>query len=70
MELLCSDLQIPRNRVAAVGDYDNDIEMLVWAGLGVAMGNAKPHIKQIADVVTSSNEGDGVAQAIQDFLLL
>lgn len=69
MEVLCGDLRIPGSAVAAVGDYDNDIDMLSWAGLGVAMGNAEPHIKRLAKAVTSSNGEDGVAKAIQDYLL-
>lgn len=69
LEALCRDLHISGSEVAAVGDYDNDIDMLSWAGLGVAMGNARPHIKQLAKVVTSSNGEDGVAQVIQKFLL-
>lgn len=69
LETLCRELHIPSTEVAAVGDYDNDIDMLSWAGLGVAMGNAGPHIKQLAKVVTSSNEEDGVARVIQKYLL-
>ncbi|WP_234405027.1 HAD family hydrolase [Paenibacillus bouchesdurhonensis] len=68
LETLCRELHIPSTEVAAVGDYDNDIDMLSWAGLGVAMGNAGPHIKQLAKVVTSSNEEDGVARVIQNYL--
>ncbi|MNE33796.1 putative phosphatase YwpJ [compost metagenome] len=69
LQQLCRQLQITHNEVAAVGDYDNDAEMLSWAGLGVAMGNAEPHVKEIADVITASNENDGVAQAIMNHLL-
>ncbi|AZK45853.1 HAD family hydrolase [Paenibacillus lentus] len=69
LEALCRELHIPSSGVAAVGDYDNDIAMLSWAGLGVAMGNAGPHIKQFAKVVTGSNEEDGVARVIQNYLL-
>ncbi|WP_460326544.1 Cof-type HAD-IIB family hydrolase [Paenibacillus sp. YSY-4.3] len=69
LELLCRELYIERSEVAAVGDYDNDVDMLAWAGLGVAMGNAEPHIKQLAKAVTSSNEEDGVARVIHKFLL-
>ncbi len=69
LEQLCRELHIPSSEVAAVGDYDNDADMLAWSGLGVAMGNAKPHIKRLAKAVTSSNGEDGVAKAIQKFLL-
>ncbi|GGF69505.1 haloacid dehalogenase [Paenibacillus albidus] len=69
LEQLCSERGIASSEVAAAGDYDNDIEMLRWAGLGIAMGNAKPHIQTIAQVVTGSNTEDGVAQAIKRYIL-
>lgn len=47
--------------VLAIGDGNNDAEMLAWAGRGVAMGNAAPEIKDLADDVTASVEDDGVA---------
>ena len=53
-----------REQVAAVGDGMNDLEMLQWAGLGAAMGNASDRVKQAADVVIGSNAEDGLA----DFL--
>lgn len=53
-----------RENVVAVGDYDNDLEMIRWAGLGVAVANAQPYVREAADaVVCSSNEG-AIAQAI------
>ena len=52
----------------AVGDSHNDYKMLQAAGLGVAMANASPEIKAIADVHTASNEEDGVAKAIQRYV--
>ncbi|AJS57277.1 Cof-type HAD-IIB family hydrolase [Paenibacillus sp. IHBB 10380] len=69
LEYLCREHQIPSVRVAAVGDYDNDIEMLKWAGLGIAMGNAEEQVKQISSIVTSSNQEDGVAQAVLKYLI-
>ncbi|MCW3790193.1 Cof-type HAD-IIB family hydrolase [Paenibacillus sp. LS1] len=69
LERLCHEHHIERAQVAAVGDYDNDLDMLQWAGLGIAMGNAEPHVKEIANVVTGSNTEDGVAQAIHTYLL-
>ncbi|MBY0116763.1 Cof-type HAD-IIB family hydrolase [Paenibacillus sp. FSL L8-0435] len=69
LERLCHAHQIEREQVAAAGDYDNDLDMLQWAGLGIAMGNAELHVKEIANVVTASNAEDGVAQAIHTFLL-
>lgn len=55
--------------VTAFGDDYNDIEMLTQCGLGVAMGNAISEVKQIADVVTDTNNNDGVAKYIQKFIL-
>lgn len=60
---------IAREETVAIGDGYNDIEMLETAGLGIAMGNAPDPVKQIAAVVTASNAEDGVAQAIERFLL-
>lgn len=53
----------------AVGDSWNDHEMLEAAGLGVAMGNAIPALKEIADYVTLSNNEDGVKHVIEKFIL-
>jgi hydroxymethylpyrimidine pyrophosphatase-like HAD family hydrolase len=53
----------------AIGDSYNDVDMLRYAALGVAMGNAPQEIKDIADVVTSTNEEDGVAEAIYRYVL-
>jgi 5-amino-6-(5-phospho-D-ribitylamino)uracil phosphatase len=52
---------IARERVIAFGDSANDLEMIEWAGLGVAMGNAPDELKKRADDVTESNEQDGIA---------
>ena len=64
---LCADFQIPPERVLAIGDSRNDVPMLAWAGIGVAMGNALPEVQQAVRYVTASNERDGVAQAIERF---
>ena len=56
-------------QVMAVGDYDNDVPMLQAAGLGVAMGNAPDHVKKRADQVTLSNNEDGLAKAIEKYVL-
>ena len=53
----------------AIGDENNDIEMIEYAGLGVSMGNAPAAIKALADVTTTSNEEDGVATAIKRYVL-
>ncbi|WP_170975314.1 Cof-type HAD-IIB family hydrolase [Martelella alba] len=61
-------LGIPAEGIIAVGDADNDREMLKFAGMGVAMGNASVAIKSLADWVTDSNENDGAAKVLE-FLL-
>lgn len=66
---LCADLKIPAEHVMAVGDSRNDVPMLRWAGIGVAMANAASEVQDAADYVTSSNDEDGVARAIERFAL-
>ena len=61
-------LQIPQARVAAVGDGENDADMLAWAGLGVAMGQGHPAAKAAADVVAPSVEEDGLAWALDRYM--
>jgi len=51
--------------VVAFGDMPNDLEMLRWAGHGVAMGNAHPALLEIADEVTASNSDDGLALVLE-----
>ena len=57
---------IPRERVVAVGDDMNDLHMIREAGLGVAMGNARPVIKEIADRVIASHAEDGLATFLDE----
>jgi len=52
----------------AIGDNFNDIDMIKYAGLGVAMGNAPLEVKQAADVITSTNDNDGIVQVIEKYL--
>jgi Cof subfamily protein (haloacid dehalogenase superfamily) len=66
---LCADFQIVPERVLAVGDSRNDVPMLRWAGVGVAMGNALPEVKEAVRYVTASNLDDGVALALERFVL-
>ena len=56
-------------QVMACGDSDNDLAMLHLAGLGVAMGNAEPAVLAAADAVTADNDHDGVALAIEKYIL-
>ena len=65
---LCDALKLDKSQVAAFGDQNNDIEMLTWAGYGVAMGNGCAAAKQSADFITSSNDEDGVAKVLETWL--
>ena len=56
-------------QVIGIGDEVNDLEMIQHAGLGVAMGNAIPAVKAVAQYVTRSNEEDGGAHVVEQFLL-
>jgi Cof subfamily protein (haloacid dehalogenase superfamily) len=58
------DLGIDALDVVAFGDMPNDLPMLAWAGLGVAVANAHPEVLAVADEVTGSNDDDGVAQVL------
>ena len=60
---------IHQSEVMAIGDSFNDLEMIKYAGVGVAMGNAHPEIQDQADLITASNQEDGVAEAIERYVL-
>jgi Cof subfamily protein (haloacid dehalogenase superfamily) len=69
LKTLAEHFGIQQREVMALGDSYNDMEMIKWAGLGVAMGNAPAEVKRVADFVTASNDEDGVAQALQYWIL-
>ncbi len=56
---------LDRTEVMAVGDAPNDLSMIEWAGVGVAIGNAWPAVKERADLVVADHDHDGVAEAIR-----
>ena len=62
---VCRRLDVPAGGVVAFGDMPNDVEMLRWAGHGVAMANAHPAALAAADEVTGPNSEDGVAQVLE-----
>ncbi len=66
---LCDYLHIPIDRTIAVGDADNDLEILNCAGLAIAMGNATQSIREIADVIVNDNDHNGCSYAIREYLL-
>ena len=65
---ICKVLGIEPAEVVSFGDAANDIPMLEAAGMGVAMGNAQEAVKQVADMVTLSNNEDGIAAALEKLL--
>ncbi len=66
---LAQYLSVPLEQIMAIGDNNNDIEMLRTVGWGVAMGQASEAVKTAARAITASNQEDGVAQAIQYYAL-
>ena len=66
---LARQMAISAEQVMAIGDHNSDVTLLQWAGVGVAMGNAMPAAKAAADVITSSNLRDGVAEALEQWVL-
>lgn len=65
---ICRTLDILPEEVISFGDAENDIPMLRAAGMGVAMGNARDAVKEAADMVTLSNNDDGIAAALEKLL--
>jgi Cof subfamily protein (haloacid dehalogenase superfamily) len=69
VEELARPLDIAAEEIVAFGDMPNDVPMLEWAGLGVAMGNAHPEAVAAADEVTAPNTDDGVARILERWWL-
>lgn len=69
LDKLCGILKISRDQVLALGDEENDLSMIKFAKLGVAMGNATAQVKAAAEEITADNDHDGVALAIRKFAL-
>lgn len=66
---ICRLLKIEPQQVMTLGDEENDLEMLTFAGYGIAMGNAIPMVKSAAKYITGTNDEHGVAQAIRQYAL-
>jgi Cof subfamily protein (haloacid dehalogenase superfamily) len=64
LALVAEERDVAAAEVVAFGDMPNDLPMLAWAGLGVAVGNAHPSVLQAADEVTGTNDDDGVAEVL------
>lgn len=58
-----------REEIMCIGDNENDVSMIEYAGLGIAMENAIDKVKEIADYITDDNKNDGVAKALEKFVL-
>lgn len=69
VKLLAAQLGIDASEVMALGDNENDLPMIQFAGVGIAMGNATENVKKAASFITSSNDEHGVAVAIEKFVL-
>ena len=69
LALLAQELEISNENIMAIGDNENDLSMIDFAGMGLAMGNGNQLLKDSADYILPSNEEDGVAYAIQKFVL-
>ncbi|PJI07469.1 MULTISPECIES: Cof-type HAD-IIB family hydrolase [Clostridium] len=69
IEYLSTKLNISRSEIIAIGDNYNDVDMIQYAGLGIAMGNAPDKVKDFADDVTLTNDDNGVAAAIEKYII-
>ena len=66
---LLEHLGLSKDQMISCGDGYNDLTMIEYAGLGVAMANARDVVKQAANYITLSNDNDGIAHVIQEFML-
>lgn len=67
--MLASLYNLRPEEIITIGDSENDLSMIEYAGLGIAMGNAQDTVKQKADFITDSNDHEGVANAVERFVL-
>ena len=66
---LAQHFNIPQEDVLAAGDQENDLAMIKWAGVGVAMGNATPPVQKVADWIAPPVTEDGAAVLLERFVL-
>lgn len=69
IDVLLKKLGLTSKQCIACGDAYNDITMIQYAGLGVAMGNAVDEVKAAADVITATNDQDGVAKIVEKYMI-
>ena len=65
LAFLAKHLQIPQEATVAFGNAENDIDMICWAGIGVAVENSPEEVRRAADEITETNDADGVARWIE-----
>ena len=64
---ILDEWKLDKNEIIAFGDSNNDLEMLDYVGVGVAMGNASDNVKNQSDYVTLDNDSDGIYYALKHF---
>ncbi len=69
LSILAAHLGVSQAETAAIGDNENDMDMLSWAGLGLAMGNATPEVQAVADCVLPPIWEEGAAYGIEHYIL-
>jgi 5-amino-6-(5-phospho-D-ribitylamino)uracil phosphatase len=69
LRTVAAEMGLDASEVMAIGDNANDAGMLQWAGIGVAMANASPKARSVADYVTDANDADGAAKAIAKLIV-
>ena len=69
LKALADTLGVKKEEIIACGDASNDLAMIEYAGLGVAMENATDDVKEIANYQTKSNNEDGIAEVVNKFIL-
>jgi hydroxymethylpyrimidine pyrophosphatase-like HAD family hydrolase len=69
LRVVAAEVGAHREQVMAIGDNANDVGMLRWAGLGVAVANAVPKAAAAADAITARHDDEGVAKAVQKYIL-
>lgn len=69
LDAILDTIGVKRENTICCGDSYNDISMIEYAGIGVAMGNGKPEVKAVADYITATNDEDGLVEVINRFIL-
>ena len=69
VELCCKYYSLPAEKIATIGDMPNDVLMFKKSGVSIAMGNASEEVQKAATLVTASNEEEGFAKAMEQFVL-